>query len=1383
MATDLVGALLSLATGETAQLLKDEIDIVQKQNPTLSPFDLVEKSLQILILDSKLPDLVNQEFRNIKLANSIAKISNVNVPLMTAAFQNPVVNSLRDFARSFDTSTIQSVVGDRSKQLAQAVRTEIFNSQPTATIQGMLEKGKIQLLATDTTVKTDVIGVLSKLDDKFISNYPMSTITTTAPDALNDVPPEKLPAVLQELNTLSRIQTISPTTTMMQHLASKRLSSALAVAQIPKSDFVNSVVETSGGAISAPVAAFSHDTSTTIVQRNENIIMRLLLKGRGTGLWVVDGEDIDRKLFIQEQIRRQGLDVNIDNLFGSKEQCLCDECNTVYSAASYLVDLLVYLRNNNLSPILNPNTSNSGDPDDISGTVLEALFKRRPDLGNLELTCENTNTILPYIDLANEVMESFIVNLGTYDTGPISEEPTYPQAEIDCFNVGNFQDSAELLSQPQNVNYKAYQTLASSAYPFSLPYHLPISTARAMLQSLQVSRGDLLSAFQRKSPSVKPPENYTVDLFREKIQYLQDIALNRQISAEYLEITQEEYIILTKEAFFTDEWFNITQNIDPKLSVDDYQIKVGVRQVWDYWGYNGVESMIDTTTAGLCFVKDQLLPRSGIYWADLVQIVQTNFVNPLFPQGRDKAILDRLRYSYRFLQTIIDSRQTDPKRRLEKLTKYLAQAHIISIAELISKKSQPTQSDGSLISSLQESVTLSDTPKSGKTDSRSYDEAYCVEIQELSDWVATNFEKMGKIIVLEFGEGPFLSDGDSPPGILSGEVFAEPVDGSADSELPAGLKNAVDGLIGRLSSDGKITALDGDLIATVTIGSSVLMCNSNKSINSVFPSHRFFIRSGQTNVAFICDGMLKVPIKHCSSMSELRPVEWVLNENQGSGYNIDGVRLQHLDGSSLDAQEWDRLHRFIRLWRKLKWDVLEVDRAIMALSNPVISSQTSTRERVKKELNQFGGDSNGTVGEFLNEGTNGHISGDDIVSFANYSKSESSEQSKPYNGNTSNDDRNTFLPPEINSYLIEQLSALIRVLPLVSLSVEQLLCFWSDIPTTAFAFNMSTTTSKRPLYERLFFASNLKKNDSIFGPNSNGDYLTDPYQKISTNLPIIMAAFNLKANEILYLLGANSDNFGVTNKAPIPDILNITNVSQIYRTALLSRILGIDVYDVLKAVQGFGPAFSSAAEFLKFIEWWGIMQNIKFPWEELRYIVDDMETPNDPLAPSATSFLATAKAINDEIEVVKSKYVIPTDLEKAYLECTNEIVEGYLAMLFDDNTAKQIIGLCDGTIVFEATNVPNVPEITDGAGRTFSEMVTLVSSGKLSYTNSNPRTAQLICCGILTTSEIELAKELVDSITEVMMATRMTNSITVGKDTILQTVTETKNMWLKAIDS
>ena len=71
-------------------------------------------------------------------------------------------------------------------------------------------------------------------------------------------------------------------------------------------------------------------------------------------------------------------------------------------------------------------------PHPPAGTTLQTvLLDRRPDIQHLPLTCENTNTALPYIDLVNETLEYFIANktqklsLNSYlghDTGDAASE-------------------------------------------------------------------------------------------------------------------------------------------------------------------------------------------------------------------------------------------------------------------------------------------------------------------------------------------------------------------------------------------------------------------------------------------------------------------------------------------------------------------------------------------------------------------------------------------------------------------------------------------------------------------------------------------------------------------------------------------------------------------------------------------------------------------------------------------------------------------------------------------------------------------------------------------------------------------------------------------------
>jgi hypothetical protein len=91
---------------------------------------------------------------------------------------------------------------------------------------------------------------------------------------------------------------------------------------------------------------------------------------------------------------------DLDTLFGHTDFCECEECNSVYGAAAYLTDILNYLEHRV--------TSISCAPGD-SASVAEALLRRRPDLADIDLNCDNTNIAFPYIDIANEIMEDFIV--------------------------------------------------------------------------------------------------------------------------------------------------------------------------------------------------------------------------------------------------------------------------------------------------------------------------------------------------------------------------------------------------------------------------------------------------------------------------------------------------------------------------------------------------------------------------------------------------------------------------------------------------------------------------------------------------------------------------------------------------------------------------------------------------------------------------------------------------------------------------------------------------------------------------------------------------------------------------------------------------------------
>ncbi|MBK6795279.1 MAG: hypothetical protein IPG76_00340 [Acidobacteria bacterium] len=87
-------------------------------------------------------------------------------------------------------------------------------------------------------------------------------------------------------------------------------------------------------------------------------------------------------------------------LFGDLDECACRPCESVLGLPAYFVDLLNLLKK---TPAVASDAIAIGVP-----TALQVLTERRPDVYDLQLTCENAETELPYIDLALEVLENAI---------------------------------------------------------------------------------------------------------------------------------------------------------------------------------------------------------------------------------------------------------------------------------------------------------------------------------------------------------------------------------------------------------------------------------------------------------------------------------------------------------------------------------------------------------------------------------------------------------------------------------------------------------------------------------------------------------------------------------------------------------------------------------------------------------------------------------------------------------------------------------------------------------------------------------------------------------------------------------------------------------------
>lgn len=155
------------------------------------------------------------------------------------------------------------------------------------------------------------------------------------------------------------------------------------------------------------------------------------------------------------------------DLFGSLDYLECGHCQSIFSPAAYFLDIMriadEYITDPNLKPLrkIPP------------GYTLE---ERRPDLFNLKLTCANTNTIIPFLEVVNRVLEKNIEAREKIE---------------DC-----------------------YQTLALAPYPFNLPYNLPLNQLRVNLDKMGTALAQLYERFEAADGTAEAVQ--PLDVRREK---------------------------------------------------------------------------------------------------------------------------------------------------------------------------------------------------------------------------------------------------------------------------------------------------------------------------------------------------------------------------------------------------------------------------------------------------------------------------------------------------------------------------------------------------------------------------------------------------------------------------------------------------------------------------------------------------------------------------------------------------------------------------------------------------------------------------------------------------------------------------------------------------
>lgn len=442
----------------------------------------------------------------------------------------------------------------RAQNYTALLQNTLNAAYPTQKIAAMVKNEELSI--KDQAVRT---GISNFLQQNAGFDFSSSRIQEFEKE-IKAVAQENYEILNGELKRIQRVFQVSTSPAAMAVLMQNNLNSAYSIASIPAKSFAKMY----GGPLGGEQHAHAiHQRSTYLNTLATERAMKLHDVGYADApLYAFSEEDyVEAMSVLQKNVP------NYAQLFGSPSLCECEHCRSVYSAAAYFVDLLRFLWR--------------GAVNDDNKTPLDMFRERRPDLLHLPLTCENTNTIIPYIDLVNEIMEYYTVH-GSIDSAAVHDTG---DASAD-----------ELRANPQYFEPEAYRILKNAVYPFSLPYHQPLDVIRTYSDHLKTARYDVMKGMQKDfSPQAV-----------------------KAISAEALRISEEEFRVLTTKKFDGTDDVDELSAIMPKPA----------RQLHQYFGYAAAGQMEKMAGTGVSDGIHEFLRRSGLKYTDLVELVKTTFINP-----------------------------------------------------------------------------------------------------------------------------------------------------------------------------------------------------------------------------------------------------------------------------------------------------------------------------------------------------------------------------------------------------------------------------------------------------------------------------------------------------------------------------------------------------------------------------------------------------------------------------------------------------------------------------------------------------------------------------------------------------------------------------------
>jgi hypothetical protein len=549
-------------------------------NPTASDFwtkaaalNIPAKTLDLLKVQGKLLYLtLNSEKLAAQLQNDVGSAGDLS-QLAYKDYHRPETwqNTLKTLAGNGGDQALQALIpgiypgksgSERLVPYSADLARKVRMSFPTEVTARMVENNEIPL-------KGNTGGqVAAFLKAAAPQGYKLGR---TPLNAFLNNPPAGLPALdvdgKQSLKTLHRLFQVTPSPESLQAAMKLGFTSAHDIAVYSKEDFLGNYATY----FPPGEARVIYGQAQTVSSVTFNFFAMAKQLDTTAPAYAFSASETDRqnaKSAIVQQFPTMA------SLFGNLDFCQCEDCRSVLSPAAYFVDVLEFLNTagknaKGISPLdVLIGQAKTVNPITVTG--------RRPDLAALPLTCENTNTSMPYIDLVNEILEYYIANShmdanAAYDTGTAT--------------------TADLTAEPQHILPIVYtKFLKQAVYPLNLPFDLWIETVRRFLNYFNEPLAQVLQVLQTTD---------TLELFTDAKTLPYYLA---QILSESLGISPAEYGVLT--------------------SMDPVTLLPSVTNWFQLYGYPDQ----GTATAELKSAKT-MAQQLGLTYQELTDLVTTGFLN------------------------------------------------------------------------------------------------------------------------------------------------------------------------------------------------------------------------------------------------------------------------------------------------------------------------------------------------------------------------------------------------------------------------------------------------------------------------------------------------------------------------------------------------------------------------------------------------------------------------------------------------------------------------------------------------------------------------------------------------------------------------------------